>query len=151
MTGTLPRRFWAKVAVADPDACWEWTGAKWANGYGVIGLSGSRNAGAHRVSLALSLGLDVAQLGSGHVCHTCDNPGCVNPKHLFLGSRQDNVSDMWSKDRGKYPFRTHCQRGHELAVTGIYHQKDGRRRCRQCHIDRQAAWEMKQKERRAAA
>lgn len=151
MSGTLPTRFWAKVERRSPAECWEWTGARWANGYGVIGLSGGRNAGAHRVSLALSLGVDVEQLTGQFVCHACDNRVCVNPSHLFLGSAQDNVSDMWSKDRGKYPFRTHCQRGHVLAVTGIYQQKDGHRRCRQCHIDRQSAWEMKQKERRAAA
>ncbi len=85
-------RFWAKVQkTAD---CWLWTGAL-RNGYGRFGSPPFRYA--HRVSweIAHSETLD----SSVKVCHHCDNPRCVRPDHLFIGSQADNVRDRASKGR----------------------------------------------------
>lgn len=83
--------------------CWEWTGAKNECGYGVIGRGrrGEGNIKAHRLSFEIfnSVQLKPEQV----ICHRCDNPGCVNPDHLFVGTQRDNVTDMLSKDRGSKP------------------------------------------------
>ena len=101
-TATPPRtipiatRFWAKV---DTDGeCWEWTARRYPTGYGSFYHSPENPvAYAHRVSWELHFGPIPAEMW---VCHLCDNPPCVRPDHLFLGSRQDNIADMWGKARG---------------------------------------------------
>lgn len=94
----LKDRFWSKVVKTD--TCWIWIGAGSTSkkGYGQIRLPGAkgRQTSAHRVSWILHrgeipIGLDVL--------HKCDNPPCVNPDHLFLGTNQDNVNDKVSKGR----------------------------------------------------
>ena len=91
-------RFWPKVDVRGPDECWEWRGARLPHGYGVIGSGGKHghNLYAHRVSYELSIG---PILDGMKVYHHCDNPPCVNPGHLFLGTQRDNIHDMISKGR----------------------------------------------------
>lgn len=97
----LRERFWEKVEILDLDQCWPWRGARTPNGYGRIGIDGSRVDIASRVSWRLNYG----PIPDGMcVCHRCDNPGCVNPRHLFLGTRRDNIVDMYSKGRGNRPF-----------------------------------------------
>jgi hypothetical protein len=89
------KRFWNKVRKTD--GCWEWTGAKSSYGHGNIKIDGIAR-GAHRVVLELE-GIDVP---SGMVVrHNCDNPSCVNPDHLRLGSQGDNVQDMHDRKRHK--------------------------------------------------
>lgn len=94
----LTDRFWEKVDKRGPNECWEWTAGKTTAGYGVIN-SGDANGtivGAHRISWELAY--DHIPKGMC-VLHHCDNPGCVNPYHLFLGTDADNVHDMTEKER----------------------------------------------------
>ena len=95
-------RFLDKVDKDTSTGCWEWTGATTRGDYGVIGKKVGhkkwQTARAHRVSYELYKG----PIGKFHVCHTCDNPKCVNPDHLFLGTAKDNTQDMMAKGRGGY-------------------------------------------------
>lgn len=86
-------RFWSKVDMSGD--CWLWTASKHIHGYGWFSLDGVTTL-AHRMSYMLIFG-DIPD--SMNVCHMCDTPSCVNPKHLFLGTQQTNVQDMYAKGR----------------------------------------------------
>lgn len=95
VSGTLEERFWDKVQKTG--MCWVWTGCKQSQGYGQIRIKRKCEL-AHRVSWELTNGR-IAD--NTQVLHKCDNPACVRPDHLFLGSQQDNVDDMVAKGRNK--------------------------------------------------
>jgi len=101
-------------------ACWLWTAAKTPR-YGSFYVDG-RNKLAHRYSYEIHKGRIPKGL---YVCHTCDNPSCVNPDHLFLGSAKDNTDDMMTKGRGMWPSGTrhHLSRLSDDDVTCIRSQK----------------------------
>lgn len=138
-----PDRFWRKV-VKGPE-CWEWSGAtNGSKGYGVmwapeVGHSG--RAYVHRVSYMLAFG----PIADGmFVLHRCDNPKCVRPEHLFLGTNTDNMRDCAAKGRvhtNRGMRRTHCKNGHELVGENVYNRPDrpGERQCRACTIEKRRA------------
>jgi hypothetical protein len=75
--------------------CWEWQGGKTGDGYGIIRLQG-KQIRVHRLAYTLDRG----PIGEGlFVCHSCDNPKCCNPDHLWLGTSADNIKDCISKGR----------------------------------------------------
>jgi hypothetical protein len=86
-------RFEDKYFINVYNGCFEWIAAKDGKGYGVF-----NNQGAHRAAYRIYRKQD---LGSLHVLHHCDNPKCVNPNHLFLGTHSDNMRDMVKKGRKK--------------------------------------------------
>jgi hypothetical protein len=99
MTDSLQERFWSKVDKRGVNDCWEWQAGKTSDGYGRMRANGHRVL-AHRISYQLERG----QIPKGLWClHKCDNPGCVNPSHLFLGTHDDNMRDMVSKGRARVP------------------------------------------------
>lgn len=139
------KRFWAKVRTG-PD-CWEWQAARSPQGYGRFQLDG-RAQRAHRVSWEMAHGPVPAGL---FVCHHCDNPACVRPEHLFLGTPSDNTKDAFAKGRQTNPRpqsgMIDCPKGHQFDDANTYTAPDGKRRCRECRRQYGTAWA---RQRRAA-
>lgn len=127
--GRKAEPFWDKVAIADPDECWLWQRAKSADGYGNHG-TGGKNYRAHRFAYELAYG----PIPEGAlICHACDNPLCVNPAHLFVGSYLDNATDRTKKGRSDSRqgeknhnaklSESHVREIRDLYATGQYTQK----------------------------
>jgi len=129
-------RFWAKVDKSIASGCWEWQSSIRGNGYGAFFThlieEGRKCYGAHRYSWMLAHGPIPDGLW---VLHKCDNRICVNPDHLFLGDRTDNMRDCAQKGRvctTGQSNKTHCKRGHEFTAENTRLNKKGHRKCKAC-------------------
>ncbi len=120
--------FWSKVDLSSGE-CWIWTGTRGPQGYGRIRVGGRRSTGAHRFAWEIVRGPVPDGL---FVCHRCDNPPCVRPDHLFLGTASDNAWDCARKGRRPQSKRTHCPQGHEYSAENTYRSPRGHRGCRTC-------------------
>lgn len=116
----LKKRFEEKFII-EASGCWVWTAATMGIGYGYFRVENKLH-GAHRVAYELYKG---PITGDNHVLHTCDNPACVNPDHLFLGSNQDNIKDKQEKGRSFHSvFSGKREKIKELYKEGGYTQKE---------------------------
>lgn len=143
-------RFWPKVGKAGPNECWPWTGTTDGR-YGLFWVSG-RHVRAHRFSWEIA---NRQPFPDGKdACHTCDNPSCVNPIHIFPGSPSDNALDAVRKGRvivptlrgfrGPNAGKTHCKRGHEFTAENTT-LKNERRACKACQRWHQAKYDAKRR------
>jgi hypothetical protein len=140
----LAERFWKYVERRGPNDCWPWSGqmmTKNSRGYLRVYIDGkAKNVLCSRISFTLHKGPIPDGL---FVCHTCDNPNCVNPDHLWAGTVTDNCRDMWRKGRQSPPpksrVRTHCRRGHEFTPENTSKTATGRT-CQTCKLDAMRRW-----------
>lgn len=127
-----PRRFWDRVLIGD--GCWPFTTRLNRQGYGRYG-----NALAHRVAWELWTGETLRPYPDEVVCHRCDNPSCVRPDHLFVGTQADNIRDAQRKGRlspAPHGPRERCRRGHLFAEHAIMRRQG--RLCGVCDAEREA-------------
>lgn len=133
---TPEQKFWSHVERGDPDCCWQWKGTIRSNGYGAFHSNGRQHP-AHRIAWELAnnrtmeAGLDA--------CHACDNRSCVNPNHIWPGTRSDNMKDAVEKGRHFWASRTHCANGHEYTPENTRTRKTGDRACLACHTEKTRA------------
>lgn len=130
------RRQWEEVQAyvmpqikVAPSDCWEWQGHTNALGYAECGFGG-RTWIVTRLMYCATQGDFDPQMD---ICHTCDNPPCINPLHLWLGTRKQNSRDCIEKGRHYKAVRTHCPRGHSYAEHGRPHSRNPNwRTCTAC-------------------
>ena len=138
-------------SIPEPNSgCWLWmrglAGGK-VGAYPVWKWEGRRRQVSH---LALSTrGIEVPR--GADACHRCDNPLCVNPDHIFVGTRKINMQDAKAKGRlVGYGVRQFCKQGHPLSGDNLYvNPSTGKRRCRMCGKRWGRAHDAKRRSRRA--
>ena len=109
--------------------CMEWRGYTNGRGYPQKTING-RKVLLHRYSWEWANGPIPDNMC---ICHSCDNPPCINPDHLFLGTQADNMRDMYAKGRDRGRRKTHCKHGHPLFGENLYVKpSNGARQCRTC-------------------
>jgi hypothetical protein len=121
-----------EILAVDSDDCIIWPRAKDKDGYGQKKYLGKQWK-AHRLVYLLVKGHFPDEL---LVCHSCDNPSCVNYKHLFVGTQSDNKQDEVRKGRNIFTNKTHCPNGHLYDSANTAITKEGWRKCRACDRER---------------
>ena len=144
---TTEERFFSKVNMFADNGCWEWMGKLCSWGYGAWqqkrvykadGTFTRKTLRAHRWAYEFFK----EKIPRGLlILHTCDNPCCVNPKHLYAGTDADNTRDKMDRGRHFQQAQTHCKHGHEFTVDNTYiylRAKTGnsRRVCKICTCKR---------------
>lgn len=122
----ITTRFWARVAIGNPEDCWEWQGSLRGDGYGQFYAAGKHRA-VHRFSHYIAT-YEIPPV----VRHKCDNRRCCNPHHLEGGTQTDNMRDVVDRGRHYYANKTHCPHGHEYTQENTYTRPTGGRECRVC-------------------
>lgn len=141
---TPQRRFDNKVAPEPNTGCWLWYGGTNEHGYGIFFADG-RFQKAHRLAYRWAHG-DFDQ--SLDVLHSCDNPACVNPDHLRLGTHADNMRDMARRGRQWQQKQAHCKRGHPLTADN---RSNSSQRCLICRRASANAYYARQRAKEIAA
>ena len=120
----LADRFWNKVDRAGLDECWEWNAGKSSGGYGTFFVDG-KSVSAHRLAWQFEFGEipNGDRIGSSCICHSCDNPGCVNPAHLFHGTQKENMVDRELKGRGNR-LSGECNPNSKLSDLDVMHIRE---------------------------
>ena len=127
--------------------CWEWKGSINDSGYGVITIKrlGLIKSRVHRLMVELKNNKKIPK--DKVVCHKCNNPICINPEHLYIGTQQDNINDMCQSKRHWAYNRTSCKNGHNLKLVGaikkIKHNDKFENICIKCDIIRKRKWYLK--------
>ena len=130
---------WANVNIRGDDAYWPWLRTANVKGRGVLSYRGFR-ALAPRVAWRAKSGSWPSK--DLFVCHSCDNPSCCNPAHLWLGTNRDNVRDMVAKGRAHQQnlALAHCKNGHDYTPENTYIDNRGRRGCKTCRLAATRRW-----------
>lgn len=114
-------RFLKKIIFPkNTDECFEWNAGKDRDGYGQFHIHNNKQIKSHRFSYRLVNGKFDEKLV---ICHSCDNPGCVNPNHLFKGTQIDNIKDRHNKNRDAFGNKNGSIRHPERLVRGSNHHK----------------------------
>lgn len=125
-------RFWSFVDQSP--GCWIWTAKCSDTGHGEFSIGGRTGHVyyAHRVSWAIHFGPIPEGLYVLHNCPGGDNPRCVNPAHLYLGTKADNARDAYEKGQSWQSRTTHCPNGHPYEGDNLYVDPTGKRNCQAC-------------------
>lgn len=115
--------YWKSRCIVNEQGCWLWQGFVFYNGY-PSGSYRGKSGRLHRFAYQAHRG-GIPAPADWDVCHTCDNPGCINPLHLFAADRKTNVRDMLAKGRGNNQRKTHCVHGHEFSQENTYFDRKG--------------------------
>lgn len=126
----LAKRFAVKYELDPNSGCWLWTASR-RNGYGQINFNGRLIKATHASLMIRGIEIPADKV----VMHKCDNPPCVNPDHLCVGTRKENMQDCVNKNRHFQKAKTHCPHGHELTPDNLLASPNVRA-CLVCHRQR---------------
>ena len=129
----LKQRLLNSIIIDNNTDCWNWSEGKDKDGYGKICVN-RKHLRAHRLSYEVF----ISKFDSKNIiCHKCDNPSCINPDHLFLGTWLTNMQDKVNKGRlrNQNMDKTHCKNGHEFSSDNTI-LNDNRRTCVICYKER---------------